>query len=58
VGDQETAADQTAGTKHLADLFRVCTGGDIEVLGLQARKKIADAAADQVGLMTGLLERV
>ncbi len=58
VGDEEAAPDQAAGAEQAADLIRMRAGGDVEVFRLDPGQQVAHAAADHVGLMTGVLEAV
>ncbi|MCY1295406.1 hypothetical protein D9M70_447470 [compost metagenome] len=52
----EAAADHPRIAEFGAHLFGRGAGGDVEVLGFEIEQQVAHAAADQVGLVTGLLQ--
>jgi len=58
VREPEAASDQAAVTKELLDFFRVSVGSDVKILGFPAEQKIANAAADQIGLIAAILEPI
>lgn len=47
----EASADQPAVAEQPPDLFRQRVGRDVEILRFQAQHEVADAAADQEGLV-------
>ena len=49
MGQPETPADQATVAEQAFDLSRRGIGDEIEILRLAPEKKVADAAADQVG---------
>ena len=50
----EAAADEEAPWEEALDFARLGVGSDVEVLRLAAEKEVADAAADELGLETGV----
>ena len=58
MGQTESPADQPGIAEQLAHLLRMGIGRDVEILGLEPQEEIADAAADQKCLETGLLQPV
>ncbi len=58
VHDAKAPADDEGAPEQTLDLLGRGAGGDVEVLGPQAQQQVAHAAADEVGLEAGLLERV
>jgi hypothetical protein len=54
--DLEAAADDEGAAEQLLDLFRRGVGGDVEVLGLDAQQQVAHRAADDEGLVAGILQ--
>ena len=53
VGEAKPPADDARVAERGLDLVRRGAGGDVEVLRLLADEQVADAAADQVGLVAG-----
>src|SRR5690606_28931365 len=56
VDDLEPAPDQARAPEELADLLRRRVGGDIEILRSQAEQRVANTAADDVGLEARLVQ--
>ncbi|MOA05523.1 hypothetical protein D3C78_1251250 [compost metagenome] len=56
MGQLEAAADHPGVAELGADLLRGGAGGHVVVLGLHAEQHVAHAAADQVGLVAGMLQ--
>ena len=54
--DLEAAADDAGAAEVAANLFRRRVGGDVEVLRLGADQQVAYRAADDIGLVTVLLQ--
>ncbi len=54
----KAAADQPAVAEGRAHLLGQRAGGDVEVLGRDTQQQIANATADQTGLVTGLVQTV
>ena len=54
----EAAADQSTVGEELLDLLRRGIGGDVEVFGRPAKQQIAHTAADQIGLVAGLVQAI
>ena len=55
VNDLETATDQECTLEKAFDLFRCCIGGDIEILGLQAKQEITNGTPDNEGIVAFVL---
>ena len=58
VREAETAPDQTAVAEQLTHLIRRGVGRDVKIFWLFAKQQVADAAADQPGLVARLVEAV
>jgi hypothetical protein len=56
MGQSETATDDAAISEQAAQLIGLRAGRHIEVLWLATQQQITHAAADQIGLMFGLVE--
>lgn len=54
----ETAPDQVATAEQFLYFFRPGIGGDVEILRFPPQQHVAHAAADQIGLIAGLLQAV
>ena len=54
--DAEVGADQFGAGEEGGELGWLGVGGDVEILGLAAEEVIADAAADQIGLVAAGVE--
>ena len=57
VHDAKAPADDEGAAEQALDLLGRGVGGDVEVLGPQADQQVAHRAADDVGLVAGLLQR-
>ena len=55
VREMEAAADQAAVAEQLLHLVGMRVGRDVEILRVQAEQQVAHGAADQEGLVAGLL---
>ena len=53
VGQPEAPADQAAVAEEPPERLGVRVGPDVEVLGRAPEQQVADAAADEVGLVAG-----
>ena len=58
VHDLEAAADDAAALEQTVHLLRRGVGDHVEVLGLAPAQQVTQAAADQIGLETGLVQAV
>ena len=52
----KTPADQTTAREHVLNLLGRGAGGHVEILGRLAQQKVADTAADDVGLVPCILQ--
>ncbi len=55
--DLEAPADDARAPEQRLHLLGRGVGGDVEVLGLDAEQQVAHGAADDIGLVAGLLQR-
>ena len=58
VHDAKAPADDEGAAEQRLHLFGRGVGGNVEVLGAQADQQVAHRTADDIGLITGILERV
>ena len=58
VHQAEAAPDDPGVAEDPADLLRLGVGRDVEVLRLASEEQVADAAADHVGEIAGLLQTI
>jgi hypothetical protein len=58
VREAEAPPDQPAVAEQLLDLLRQRVGGDVEILGRDAKQQVAHATADEIGLEARVLEPV
>ncbi|MNT35680.1 hypothetical protein D3C72_1717150 [compost metagenome] len=55
--DLEAAADDARAPEQRLHLLGRGVGRDVEILGLDAEQQVAHGAADDIGLVAGLLQR-
>ena len=58
MGNDEAPADEARIAEHATDLLRVRIGGNVEILGLDARQDVAHCAAHQVRLEAGIAQAI
>ena len=56
--DAEAAANNARGAEQGFGLFGRGVGGNVEILGLEPQEDVPDAASHDIGLVTGIVERI